>query len=208
MFAGAVGRDGSGKWRVHAGADARGRPSYVSRNFTGSRRVAESFMAKLVADVDRKAIKSHPGTVATLLEAWLADIAPSRAAYTMREHRRGVERNIVPALGSVRLDRLITAWGAHERLRYADLPPTVLVVVTHDEVRLFEWSFSSIPRLRASWPKRSFTAEKLHLMGEVGVRVITHEGRVARLSGRSGPLHGRTGQLIEAIVAHSVTGNC
>lgn len=102
------GGQGSGKWRVrvHAGRDARGRPIYLSRNFAGSRRQAESFMAKLVADVDRRAVKSHVGTVATLLEGWLADIEPSRAAYTMREHRRGIERNILPALGSVRLDRL------------------------------------------------------------------------------------------------------
>lgn len=102
------GGDGSGKWRVrvHAGRDGRGRPTYVSRNFTGSRRAAESFMAELVADVDGNAVKSHAGTVATLLDAWLADIEPSRAAYTMREHRRGVERNIIPAIGTVRLDRL------------------------------------------------------------------------------------------------------
>ncbi len=100
----------------------------------------------------------------------------------------------------------ITAWGAHERLRYVKLPPTVLVVVTHDEVRLFEWSFSRAPGLKARWPNQSFTAEKLHFMGEAGVRVTTHEGQVARLSGRSGPLHLRTRQLIEAIVAHSVNG--
>jgi integrase len=102
------GGEGSGKWRVrvHAGRDGRGRATYVSRNFTGSRRQAETFLSKLVADVDRRTVKSHAGTVATLLEAWLADIEPGRSSYTMREHRRSVERDINPSLGALRLDRL------------------------------------------------------------------------------------------------------
>ena len=91
---------------MHAGRDVRGRPTYVSRNFTGSRRQAETFQSKLVADVDRRAVRSLAGTVATLLEAWLADIEPDRSIYTMREHRRSVELNLAPALGPLRLDRL------------------------------------------------------------------------------------------------------
>jgi integrase len=99
---------GSGKWRLRVfdGRDAQGKPITVSRNFTGSRRAAESALAKLVADVDRDQTKSHKGTLGDLLDRWLDDIEPHRSRYTMREHRRSVDKRINPALGSVRLDRL------------------------------------------------------------------------------------------------------
>lgn len=103
------GGPGSGKWklRVYAGRDSRNRPSYLSRNFTGSRRQAESALSKLVADVERRqATTNHGGSVGDLLTRWLDDIEPTRSPGTMREHRRSVERNILPAIGSVRLDRL------------------------------------------------------------------------------------------------------
>ncbi len=103
------GGPGSGKWklRVYMGRDSRNRPGYLSRNFTGSRRQAESALSKLVADVERRqATTNHGGSVRDLLTRWLADIEPTRSPSTMREHRRSVERNILPAIGSVRLDRL------------------------------------------------------------------------------------------------------
>jgi integrase len=99
----------SGKWklRVYTGRDGRNRPTYLSRNITGTRRQAESALSKLVADVERKqAATNHGVSVGDLLTRWLADIAPTRSPGTMREHRRSVERNILPAIGSVRLDRL------------------------------------------------------------------------------------------------------
>jgi hypothetical protein len=45
-------------------------------------------------------------SVAEQLDRWLADIAPTRSAYTVKEHRRCVEHGIRPALGPVRLDKL------------------------------------------------------------------------------------------------------
>lgn len=103
------GGPGSGKWklRVYTGRDGRNRPTYLSRNFTGTRRQAESALSKLVADVERRhAATKHGGSVGDLLTRWLADIEPTRSPGTMREHRRSVELNILPAIGSVRLDRL------------------------------------------------------------------------------------------------------
>ena len=99
----------SGKWklRVYTGRDGRNRPTYLSRNFTGTRRQAESALSKLVADVERRqATTNHGGSVRDLLTRWLVDIEPTRSPGTMREHRRSVERNILPAIGSVHLDRL------------------------------------------------------------------------------------------------------
>jgi integrase len=50
--------------------------------------------------------KSHAGSVADLVDRWLDDITPTRTAYTMREHRCSVERDIKPAIGAFPLDRL------------------------------------------------------------------------------------------------------
>ncbi len=102
------GGPGSGKWklRVYVGRDTRKRPTYLSRNFTGTRGQAESALSDLVVDVERRQAKSHAGSVGDLLTRWLADIESTRSPSTMREHRRSVERNILPAVGSVRLDRL------------------------------------------------------------------------------------------------------
>ena len=103
------GGPGSGKWklRVYTGRDSRNRPTYLSRNFTGTRRQAESALSKLVADVERRQVTTnHGGSVGDLLARWLADIEPTRSLGTMREHRRSIERNILPVIGSLRLDRL------------------------------------------------------------------------------------------------------
>ena len=103
------GGPGSGKWklRVYVGRDARNRPTYLSRNFSGTRRQAQSALSKLVVDVERRqATANHGGSVRDLLTRWLADIESTRSPGTMREHRRSVERNILPAIGSIRLDRL------------------------------------------------------------------------------------------------------
>jgi integrase len=64
-------------------------------------------LSKLVADFERRqATANDGGSVRDLLTRWLADLESTRSPGTVREHRRSVERNIVPAIGSVRLDRL------------------------------------------------------------------------------------------------------
>jgi len=103
------GGPGSGKWklRVYAGRDSRNRPAYVSRNFAGTRRQAESALSELVAEVERGQVTTnHGGSVGDLLACWLADIQPTRSLWTMREHRRSIERNILPVIGSLPLDRV------------------------------------------------------------------------------------------------------
>jgi len=73
----------------------------------GSKRAAEKELNRLLADVEAGNIaKSHQGSVADLLDRWLDDITPTRSAYTIREHRRTVERDIKPVLGAIRLDKL------------------------------------------------------------------------------------------------------
>jgi integrase len=73
----------------------------------GSKRAAEKELNRLLVEVEGgKFAKSHPGSVADLLDRWLDDIKPTRSAYTIREHRRTIERDIKPVLGAIRLDKL------------------------------------------------------------------------------------------------------
>jgi hypothetical protein len=98
----------SGKWRLRAsaGSDDQGKHLIVSGNVVGTRRQAETALAKLVADVTREQTKTHAGSVRELLDEWIDSIEADRARYTVREHRRSIEKTIGPALGSSRLDRL------------------------------------------------------------------------------------------------------
>jgi len=99
---------GVGTWRVRAFAGREnGRARYVSRTVHGSKRVAEKELNRLLAEMEGgKVAKSHPGSVADLLDRWLDDITPTRSAYTIREHLRTIERDIKPVLGSIGLDKL------------------------------------------------------------------------------------------------------
>jgi hypothetical protein len=99
---------GDGHWRlrVFAGREA-GKVRQVSRNFKGTKRQAESALAKLVADVERQQVAiGCAGTLGELIERWLDDIAPHRSAYTMREYRRVFTNAIKPVLGGLRIDKL------------------------------------------------------------------------------------------------------
>ena len=99
---------GDGHWRLRAFAGREaGKVRQVSRNFKGTKRQAESALAKLVADVERQQVAiGHVGTLAELIERWLDDIAPHRSAYTIREYRRVVTNTIKPAIGGLRIDKL------------------------------------------------------------------------------------------------------
>jgi integrase len=99
---------GPGRWRVrvYAGREA-GRVRWVSRTVLGGKRAAQSALANLVAEVEGgRLVPSHPMSVGELLDRWLEDVGPHRSAYTLREYRRMTEKNIKPAIGALRLDRL------------------------------------------------------------------------------------------------------
>jgi integrase len=100
---------GDGHWRlrVFVGRDGTGRIKQVSRNFRGSKRQAESALAKLIADTERRQVATkHVGSLGDLLDRWLEATAPDRSAYTVHEYARMINRNIKPELGAVKLDRL------------------------------------------------------------------------------------------------------
>ena len=103
---------GSGKWRlrVYAGRDNKGNVKHINRTVTGSKRVAQAELAKVIADLGRGTLAaSHPTTVSELLDRWLKAVEHDRTAQTMKGYRRLAEANIAPALGQVQLDRLTGA---------------------------------------------------------------------------------------------------
>ncbi len=105
---GVVEQRGDKRWRVRVFVGREdGHTRWVSRTVTGTKRQAQVAVAKLVTEVETGQVaKSHAGSVADLLDRWLDDISPTRTAYTMREHRRSVKRDIKPAIGTIPLDRL------------------------------------------------------------------------------------------------------
>jgi hypothetical protein len=100
---------GDGRWqlRVFVGRDERGHIKQVSRNFKGTKREAETALARLVTDINRQKVATTPGgSLGEMLDRWLEVTAPDRSVYTLREHTRMVERNIKPAIGPLGLDQL------------------------------------------------------------------------------------------------------
>lgn len=108
--------EGSGVWRlrVYAGRGPDGRPRYATQTWKnmvkgklepGGQRRAESALARFVTEVGEG---RHPSTdtLGQLLDRWVAFIEPRRSPTTMAEYRRKIDRDIRPALGDHRLDRL------------------------------------------------------------------------------------------------------
>ncbi|MGH9107755.1 MAG: tyrosine-type recombinase/integrase [Acidimicrobiales bacterium] len=111
---------GDDVWRIRvltgSGAGSR---RYVSRTVHGGKRAAQRELTKLVVELDQGQLTAgHPGSVSELLDRWLADIAPLRSGYTMKEHRRSIDHDIRPAIGALRVDKLTARHLDH---LYADL---------------------------------------------------------------------------------------
>jgi integrase len=100
--------------RVGAGKDPAapprndGRPRYrqVSRIVRGGKRAATVALRDLVAEVDAGEHRRTEGTVAHLLEQWLAHAEHDLSPSTARTYRTYIRAHIVPAIGNRRLDTL------------------------------------------------------------------------------------------------------
>jgi hypothetical protein len=95
--------DGRSRLRVFVGRE-NGRTKLVTCSFRGTKRQAETELAKFVADVERNQVAvRHSGSLQDLLIRWLDAIERERSRYTMKEYRMLPERNIGPApIGSER----------------------------------------------------------------------------------------------------------
>ncbi|MDP9420243.1 MAG: site-specific integrase [Actinomycetota bacterium] len=110
---GSIRQRGPSTWqiRVCAGRDpVTGRYRYVSRTVEGNKRAAQRAAADLVVSVERGQVQPGRGTVAKLLEQWMAHIeVQGRAASTLVRYRSAIKVNIVPAIGHLQVPKLTGA---------------------------------------------------------------------------------------------------
>ena len=95
--------------RVYLGQDIiSGKKRYATRTIRGSRREAERVLARMVGEVDRGGFAHTGATTGVLLERWFTHACPDFSPKTIRETRGYLDRDLLPALGGVPLDKLRT----------------------------------------------------------------------------------------------------
>jgi len=100
-----AGRDPAGA----PGPDGKARYRQVSRIVRGGKRTATVALCDLVAEIDagqHRRTEGTEGTVAHLLEQWLAHAEHDLSPSTVRSYRSKIRAYIVPAIGARRLDTL------------------------------------------------------------------------------------------------------
>lgn len=103
---------GTNSWelRAYAGRDPiTRRHVYVTRTFHGSKREAESALARVVSDVSGGGQASADTTVGELLNSWLQHARSDLSPTTARGYQWIVSNYVLPALAGVPLSKLRTA---------------------------------------------------------------------------------------------------
>jgi integrase len=110
---GSIRQTGSDRWqvRVSAGRDpGTGRYRYVHRTVNGGKRDAQRAAAELATEVQQGRRPAERGTVADLLEKWMAHLeTQGRAQSTLIRYRSAIDVRIVPALGWIEVTKLNAA---------------------------------------------------------------------------------------------------
>jgi integrase len=115
-------RGSSWELRVYLGRDPLdGRKRWATRTVRGTRREAQRALAEMVAAADRGALARSGATVGELLERWFEHASADFSPKTARETRGFLDRNLLPALGQLKLARLsadrLDAYYRHLRAR-------------------------------------------------------------------------------------------
>ena len=97
--------------RVYLGHDpATGQKRYRSQVFHGPRRQAEKVLNAMIAAVAQEVITTSSVTVAQLMDEWLRFCeTKGLAARTVFDYRWHAEHRIIPALGTISIERMATA---------------------------------------------------------------------------------------------------
>ena len=112
--------DDTWRLRVFAGRDpVTSKQRFVTETFHGTKRQAQRRLARLVTDVDEGNRQGTNATFGTLLDKWLEHLEQrDRAASTLREYHRLIEKELRPQLGhlplrkvsALQLDRAYAQW--------------------------------------------------------------------------------------------------
>jgi integrase len=93
--------------RVYLGVDPeRGRERWATKTVHGTRRYATACLAEFVEEAGYARLRA--GTVADLLDRWLAHASTAWSASTLRETRSIVEHHLKPHLGHLAVNKLTT----------------------------------------------------------------------------------------------------
>ena len=93
--------------RVYLGVDPeRGRERWTSKTVHGTRRHATACLAEFVEEAGYARLRA--GTVADLLDRWLAHASTAWSASTLRQTRSIVEHHLKPHLGHLAVNKLTT----------------------------------------------------------------------------------------------------
>jgi hypothetical protein len=105
---GTITQKGPGTWLIRAYAGrVQGKTVHINRTVHGNKRDAQLALVKLVSDMSGGKLSAGQAvTLAQLIDRWLDDISPQRTPRTLHEYRRVARHDIVPALGTKRIDRL------------------------------------------------------------------------------------------------------
>jgi integrase len=101
--------DGKPYWklRVYAGRDpVTGKDRVVEKGMRATKRAAEAALRKLAAEVDEGTHAGTDGTLAQLLERWMAQYTPDWSPTTAARYEQLCRVHILPALGSMPLAKL------------------------------------------------------------------------------------------------------
>lgn len=118
-------RRGPTTWRLYIelsrDPDTKARRQFT-KTFHGTRRAAESALARFVTEAIAGRYDKADVTVAVLVAMWLEVTAPGLTPNTLRGYRSKIRTTIVPSIGDVKLDKLTTQ---RLDLLYGDLATTL-----------------------------------------------------------------------------------
>ena len=126
-------RPGVWRLRVVVGYRPDGQPRQASRTVRGTRRTAESDLAKFVVEAGKGQALVGSTTVATYLEQWMGHVRAHRQPDTARNYALRCRR-LSEQLGSVRLDRLRAGQIDEAYRRWLAAGMTPVTVRTHHAV--------------------------------------------------------------------------
>ncbi len=126
----------------------------------GAKRLLEDEMAKFRTEVTEMAKVGKKATVGRLVDEWLENLDPGLAQNTLEVYKKRVDKQIRPALGSIRLDQLDTHTidSFYTRLSAEGLAPRSVQLV-HSVLRAVlqqgvDWDWlPTNPAVRARRPK-------------------------------------------------------
>src|SRR5262245_21758490 len=184
---GSLRQRGPDSWqlRVHLGVNAdTGRERWAAKTVHGTRRYATAQLVEFVEEAGYARLRA--GTVADLLDRWLAHASPVWSTSTLRQNRSVIECHLKPALGHPAVNKLTTvdiddlyrhllrAGGAGGRPLAAGTVRRVHVVLHRALTQAVRWEWVWLNPASAASPPRVPPAEVRPPSPDQVQRLLSH----------------------------------